>query len=98
MDLNTNLASLLTLIAAITAACVSIINAFRSTVSRQEVKAKLEEIHVSTNGNLSELKKEIEHLKTKAITDTENIRAMQDIVKSLTTGSSVNIVKSTDKK
>ena len=97
MDLNANLASLLTLIAAITAAAVSIINAFKSTTSRQEVKTKLEEIHVSTNGNLSELKKEISDLKTKAITDTENVRAMQDIVKSLTTGSSVNLVSKDNK-
>lgn len=88
MDLNANLASLLTLIAAITAAGVSVINAWRNTTRAENVKAKLEEIHTSTNGNLSKLTEKINGLEAKAITDTENVRALQEIVKNLTNGHS----------
>jgi len=84
MNLNANLASILTLIAAITAAMVSIINAWRNTTRAENVKTKLEEIHTSTNGNLSKLNEKIDSLEKKAITDTENVRALQEIVKNLT--------------
>jgi hypothetical protein len=94
---NLSATDIVLIIGAIGLVLTNTITAWRTGTKLDSQKAKLEEIHVSTNGNLSELKVKIESLEKKSITDTETVRALQDIVKNLTTGSSVNII-ATDKK
>jgi len=53
---------------------------------------KLDDIKISANGNMSRMIEKVELLEKKSIVDTESVHVLQDIVKNLTTGSSVNIV------
>jgi hypothetical protein len=63
MDLNGNLASILTLISAVTAATVSIITAIRASRKEAVAGQKLDRIEGQTNGTLNRLKTENEALK-----------------------------------
>jgi signal transduction histidine kinase len=78
------------LIAAVAAAIVTIINAWSNRTRAIEVKTKLEEnskevttklneIHTSTNGTLSELRKEIISLREKALADKGTVEALKEV-------------------
>jgi hypothetical protein len=101
--MNFSATDIVLIIGAMSVAITSIISAFKVSTkldiastkrdTNQAVNAsKLEEIHTSTNGNLSRLMVKIEAMEKKAIVDTESLHTMQEIVKNLTIGSSVNII------
>lgn len=82
------------IIGAISLAVTSIISTWRTSAKldanrlindkNQEANVKkLEEIHSSTNGNLSELKVKIDALEKKSILDTASVISLQDIVRNL---------------
>ncbi len=70
-DLNANLAAILTLISAITAASVSVIASIKANKKQNFTNEKLDVIHQQTNGTLSAKNEEIASLKAQVEQLTE---------------------------
>jgi hypothetical protein len=80
-DLNNNVIAIITLLAAVSANIVIVINAWSNRTSAAVTKEKLGVIHDLTNSNWTKVQEKLDALEKKASSDNETIHSLQEAIR-----------------